>query len=78
MNLRLPPLVLLLVSQHPRGWPDDEGLLAVVSDQPTCLAAALHVALFSIHPYPVSAQVPEVTMGYVVKLLDVLHWPRGP
>ena len=39
---------------------------AVVSDQPTCPAAASHVALSSIHPYPLSAHVPEVTTGYTV------------
>ena len=47
---------------------------AVVSDQPTCPAAASHVAWSSIRPYPLSVQVPEVTMGYTTKLLEVLHW----
>ena len=41
--------------------------LAVVSDQPSCCpAAASHVALSAIHPYPLSPHVPEVTMGYTV------------
>ena len=53
-------------------------MLAVVSDQPTCPAAASHVASSSIHPYPLSAHVPEVTMGYTgPKGLEVLHWPMG-
>ena len=68
---RLPPLLLLLVSKHPRGRderqvPDHVLVAAVVSDQPTCSAAASHVALSWIHPYPWSAQVPEVTIGYTV------------
>ena len=50
---------------------------AVVSDQPTCPAAASHVAASAIHPYPLSAHVPAVTMGYTMKLLEVLHWLRG-
>ena len=66
LKYKLPPLVLLLLSKHPRGWFDDETVLAVVSDQPTCPAAASHVALSAIHPYPLSAHVPEVTMGYTV------------
>ena len=37
---------------------------AVRSDHPTCPAAASHVAASAIHPYPLSAHVPEVTMGY--------------
>ena len=37
-----------------------------MSDQPTCPAAASHAAASSIHPYPLSAHVPEVTMGYTV------------
>ena len=47
-----PPLVLLLVSKHPCGEPDHKSVSAVVSDQPTCPAAASHAALSSIHPYP--------------------------
>ena len=70
--------MLLLVSQHPRGELDDEVVDAPVSDQPTCPAAASHVALSSIHPYPLSAHVPEVTIGYTVKLLEVLHWLMAP
>ena len=35
-----------------------------MSDQPTCPAAASHVVLSAIHPYPLSAHVPEVTTGY--------------
>ena len=48
---------------------------AVGSDQPTCPAAASHVAASSIHPYPLSAHVPEVTMGYtaVCKPAILLH-----
>ena len=72
-----PPLLLLLLSKHPRG-PDHEPVSAVVSDQPTCPAAASHVAASSIHPYPLSAHVPEVTMGYTMKLLEVLHRLRAP
>ena len=41
-------------------------MCAVVFDQPTCPAAAPHVAASAIHPYPLSAHVPEVTMGYTV------------
>ena len=41
-----------------------------MSDQPTCPAAASHVALSSIHPYPLSAHVPEVTTAYTV-----VCWP---
>jgi len=52
-------------------------VFAVVSDQPTCPAAASHVAASAIHPYPLSAHVPEVTTGYTTKLLEVLHWLRG-
>ena len=37
-----------------------------MSDQPTCPAAASHVAASSIHPYPLPAHVPEVTIGYTV------------
>ena len=71
---RLPPLVLLLASKHPRGILPVQ-LPAVVSDQPTCPAAASHIAASSIHPYPWSAHVPEVTIGYTMKLLlEVLHW----
>ncbi len=46
-----------------------------MSDQPTCPAAAPHVALSSIHPYPWSAHVPEVTMEYTVvcTLVSLLH-----
>ena len=73
LKYRLPPLLLLRVSKHPRGQLDHELVTAVVSDQPTCPAAASHVAASSIHPYPWSAHVPEVTMGYVVKLWEVLH-----
>ena len=50
---------------------------APVSDQPTCPAAASHVAASSIHPYPLSAHVPAVTMGYTTKLLEALHWLSG-
>ena len=39
---------------------------AVVSDQPTCPAAAPHVAVSAIRPYPLSAHVPEVTIGYTI------------
>ena len=39
---------------------------AVVSDQPTCPAAASHVAASSIHPHPLSAHVPEVTTANAV------------
>ena len=35
-----------------------------MSDQPSCRAAASHAALSAIHTYPLSAHVPEVTMGY--------------
>ena len=49
----------------------------VVFDQPTCPAAASHVALSSIHPYPLSVHVPEVTMRYTTQLLEVLHWLGG-
>ena len=52
-------------------------MYAAVSDQPTCPAAAWHVAWSSIHPYPLSVHVPEVMMGYMTKLLEVLHWLRG-
>ena len=34
---------------------------APVSDQPTCPAAAPHVAASAIHPNPLSAHLPEVT-----------------
>ena len=46
-----------------------------MSDQPTCPAAAPHVAWSSIHPYPLSAHVPEVTTGYtfVCRPAIVLH-----
>ena len=44
-----------------------------MSAPPTCLAAAPHVALSAIHPYPLPAHVPEVTMGYTTKLLVALH-----
>ena len=73
LKSRLPPLLLLLRSKHPRGRLDHETVAAVVSDHPTCPAAAPHVAASSIHPYPWSAHVPEVTMEYAMKLLDVLH-----
>ena len=68
LKRRLPPLLLLLLSEHPRGIGSHEydEVVAVVSDQPTCPAAASHVAASSIHPYPLSAHVPEVTMGYMV------------
>ena len=77
LKYRLPPLLLLLWSKHPRGQLDHEPVFAIVSDQPTCPAAAPHVAASSIHPYPLSAHVPEVTMGYTMKLLEVLHWLSG-
>ena len=63
---RLPPLLLLL-SKHPRGKDDDEVVYAIVSDHPTCPAAASHVALSAIRPYPLSAHVPEVTMGCTLR-----------
>ena len=66
LKYRLPPLLLLLTSKHPRGAYDSDQVSAVVSDQPTCPAAAWHVAASAIHPYPLSAHVPEVTMGYTV------------
>ena len=66
LKYRLPPLLLLLVSKHPRGEDVDEVVDAVVSDHPTCPAAASHVAVSSIRTYPLSAHVPEVTMGYTV------------
>ena len=66
LNQRLPPLLLLLKSQHPGGRLDCAKELAVVSDHPTCPAAASHVAASTIHPYPLSAHVPEVTMRYTV------------
>ena len=37
-----------------------------MSDRPTCRATASHIAASSIHPYPLSAHVPEVTMGYTL------------
>ena len=67
LRYKLPPLVLLNVSKHPRGSPRHDVVYAVVSDQPTCPAAASHVAASSIHPYPLSAHVPEVTMGYTLR-----------
>ena len=67
LKYRSPPLLLLLVPKHPRGRLDDEVVVAVVTDQPTCPAAASHVAASSIHPYPLSAHVPEVTMGYTLR-----------
>ena len=75
LKRREPPLLLLLVSKHPRGYSNHEEVYAVVSDQPACSAAASHVAASSIHPYPLSAHVPEVTTGYATKLLEVLHMP---
>ena len=51
---------------------------AVGSDHPTCPAAASHAAWSAIHPYSLSAHVPEVTMGYTgPKLLEVRHWLLG-
>ena len=41
-----------------------------MSDQPTCPAAASHVAWSAIHPYPLSAHVPEVTTPYTA-----VCWP---
>ena len=68
LKFRLPPLVLLLLSEHPRGSHDPELVPAVVSDQPTCPAAASHVAVSSIHPYPAwSVHFPEVTMGCTMR-----------
>ena len=52
--------------QHPGGFLEEDWVRAVVSDQPICPAASSHIAAFSIHPYPLSAHVPEVTMGYTV------------
>ena len=75
LNFRLCPLLLWV--WHPRGEPDHELVCAVLSDQPTCPAAAPHVAASSIHPYPLSAHVPEVTTEYMVKLSEALHWLRG-
>ena len=67
MNFRLPPLLLLLWSKHPRGKPDHEVMDATVSDQPTCPAAAWHVAASAIHSYPLPVHMPEVTMGYTLR-----------
>ena len=71
LKYRLPPLLLLLVSKHPRGKSDGsseyEKVRAVVADQPTCSAAASHAAASAIHPYPLSAHVPEVTTGYTFR-----------
>ena len=66
LNRRLPPL-LLLWSKHPRGRLDDEVVTAVVSDQPTCPAAAWHVAASTMGSYPLDSHVPEVTMGYTFR-----------
>ena len=77
LKYKLFPLKLLLVSKHPLGRLDDEVVPALVSDNPTCPAAASHVAASAIHPYPSSAHVPAVTMGYTTKLLEVLHWLTG-
>ena len=67
LKQRLPPLLLLVASRHPRGaFGPEYPEYAVVSDQPTCPAAASHVAWSSIHPYPWSTHVPEVTTGYTV------------
>ena len=75
LKIKPPPLLLLLVSEHPRGRFDVDQMFAVVSDQPTCPAAAWHVALSSIHPYPLSVHLPEVTMVYqvVCRPAIVLH-----
>ena len=78
MKSRLPPLLLLLVSKHPRGWMVFEPVPAVVSDHPTCPAAAPHVAAARILLYPLSAHVPEVTTRYKPKLLEVLHRLPSP
>ena len=67
LNCREPPLLLLLESRHPRGTVDDEWVYAVVSDHPTCPAAASHAAVSSIHPYPWFAHVPEVTTGCTLR-----------
>ena len=67
LNISQPPLQLLLVSKHPRGLVVHEPVNAVLSDQPTCPAAASHVALSAIHPYPLSAHVPAVTMGCTLR-----------
>ena len=67
LKSRLPPLLLLLKSKQPRGQTYDEVVIVVVSDQPTCPAAASQVALSSIHPYPLSAQVPEVMTGCTLR-----------
>ena len=51
-------------------------MYASVSDQPTCPAAASHVAASAIHPYPAPVHVlAPVTMGYTVeaKPAIVLH-----
>ncbi len=67
------------VEEHPRGLSENQLCTYTLgeSDHPTCLAAALHVASCAINLYPVSTHVPEVTMGYTMKLLEVLHWLRG-
>ena len=67
LKYRSPPLLLLLVSKHPRGRSDDENVVAVVSDQPTCPAAASHDAASRISPYPLPAHVREVTTGYTFR-----------
>ena len=67
LKYRLPPLLLLLVSKQPRGKLDHELVGAVVSDHLTCPAAASHVAVSAIHPYPLPAHVPEVTTGYTLR-----------
>ena len=50
LKIRLPPLLLLLASQHPRGKYHHELVYAVVSDHPICPAADSHVAASVIHP----------------------------
>ena len=66
LKTRSPPLLLLLQSWHPRGYLDHGLVYAVVSDQPTCPAAASHVAASSIQPNRLSAHVPEVMTAYTV------------
>ena len=80
LKRRSPPRLLLSSSEHPRGRLDDETILAITSSQPTCLAAAWHVAASWIDSYPGwSVHLPEVTTRYTgPKVFEVLHWLRGP
>ena len=68
-NIRAPVALLRpLASQQPRGQSQASEVSDCVSGQPTCPAAASHVAASSIYPYsaPWPTQVPEVTMTYTV------------